>query len=469
MPTMPRFLKPICRAADRDLGLPYGLSTIYCNPDKGKPVARPGRKAMELARARQAAEACNPARIAMEKLHARAARFAAREASGRLAQRRGAIAVYAAVMMVVIVAAAAFAIDVGMICVARAELQRTADASALAATFELLNQFSQAPNDPATVVPTKGTLVREVANQTAQNNAVFRESPNLDLNPNNDQSGEIVIGEMTRGASGVSLAFADPAEYNSVAVRVKRTEARNGELPLFFGRVLGTNRFTSEAYAQAAFLKDFKGFRIPSGGEGPPPTLLMFPFAVDRNAWEAAVNGVGTDDYSWDSDGERVQSGNGDGIREINLFPTETGAPGNFGTVDIGSDKSTNGDLHRLIVNGLNRQDLDYHGGQLALDGSGKLMLSGDPGMKVGAMLPALSQIVGQPRIVPLYSSVSGTGQNAQFTITGFAACRVMDVDLHGGGKYLKVQPAAMITRGGIQGNGTNSSTHIYSPVVLVK
>jgi hypothetical protein len=216
-------------------------------------------------------------------------------------------------------------------------------------------------------------------------------------------------------------------------------------------------------------LKDFKGFRVPSGGDDPPPTLPMFPFVLDRNVWDAALQGQGTDDYGWNSDREGVDVNKSDGITEIQLFPLDTGASGNFGTVDIGSDKSSNGDLYRQIVEGLSREDLDYHGGQLVLDSTGKLILSGDPGMKVGAILPALKKIIGQPRIVPLYSSVSGQGQNAQFVVTAFGSCRVMDVDLHGGNKHLTVQPCTMITRGGIQGDGTNSSSHIYSPVVLVK
>ena len=120
-------------------------------------------------------------------------------------------------------------------------------------------------------------------------------------------------------------------------------------------------------------------------------------------------------------------------------------------------------------MNGLSPSDLAYHGGQLALDNNGQLLLSGDPGLKVGAVLPAVSQIIGQTRIVPLYSSVTGSGQNSQFTITGFGACRVMAVDLHSGSKHLTVQPTAMITRGGIPGGSTTSSSHIFSPVVLVK
>jgi hypothetical protein len=207
---------------------------------------------------------------------------------------------------------------------------------------------------------------------------------------------------------------------------------------------------------------------VPSGGGDPPPTLLMFPFAIERTAWDKAVAGAGADDYAWNKDAEQVEH-HADGIPELNLYPLDTGAGGNFGTVDIGGDKSSNGTLARQIVEGLSRADLEYHGGQLALDANGQLILSGDPGMKVGAILPAISQIIGQTRIVPLYSSVSGNGQYTNFTITAFSACRVLDIELHGGNKHLSVQPAPMITRGGIPADGKGGSSHVFSPVVLVR
>jgi len=84
------------------------------------------------------------------------------------------------------------------------------------------------------------------------------------------------------------------------------------------------------------------------------------------------------------------------------------------------------------------------------------------------AMQSSLQQIIGQSRIIPLYSSVTGNGQNSQFTITGFAGCRVLDVQLSGSDKHLTIQPAPMMTRGGIPGT-SNTSTQIYSPVVLVR
>src|SRR5688572_23149358 len=55
-------------------------------------------------------------------------------------RRRGALTVMSALMLVLMLVLAAFAVDVGMLCLAKAELQRSADASALAGAEELLNQ-----------------------------------------------------------------------------------------------------------------------------------------------------------------------------------------------------------------------------------------------------------------------------------------------------------------------------------------
>ena len=387
--------------------------------------------------------------------------------------RRGGITVLAAVAIVLMLIMVAFAVDLGMICVAKAELQRTADASALAATEELLYQVSH--RNELTPLQGGNSLQRQLENaavgETAQTfarlNAVGQKEPSLQSNPSNNHEGEIVIGTMVRDAKGrADLAHKDPDQYNSVRVRVKRTSDRGGQVSLFFGNLLGISGTNAEAEAQAMFINEFKGFRAPEGPGDPPPAIMVFPFAVERDAWEAAQQGVGTDNYGWDKENERVTQ-QGDGIPEVNLYPLSTGAGGNFGTVDIGSNNSNTGTLRRQIVDGVTAEDLEFHGGELALNESGKLYLSGDPGLKAGPVQSAVQQIIGAPRIILLYDSVSDNGQNATFTVTGFAGGRVVDVKLTGGTKYLRIQSAPMVTRGGIEGKG-NGSSQIYSPVKLV-
>jgi Flp pilus assembly protein TadG len=386
----------------------------------------------------------------------------------RPSRRRGSVVVLAAVLMVIMLAMVAFSLDIGMICVAKSELQRSADAAALAATDELLYRITVQGGLDAQKLAANKPGIQTAAVEFAGLNLVATESPLVDHNFDNAASGEIVVGEMVRdGAGKAQLDLSDISQYNSVGVRVQRTSNRNGEISLFFGRVLGRNSTAVEAYAQAAFIQDFRGFRIPTGPTDPPPTLMILPIAVRKADWDASQSGVGIDQLGWDAEGERVVS-TGDGIPEISLFPTDVGAPGNFGLVDIGSANSTTGTLSRQIEQGATKEDLEFHGGELSLGDDGTLTLSGDPGQKLGAIEPALKSIIGENRIVPLYESVSEGGNGAQYKIVGFAGGRIMDVELTGSTRYVKMQSGPMITRGGIPG-GSHTSSGIFSPVRLVR
>jgi hypothetical protein len=241
---------------------------------------------------------------------------------------------------------------------------------------------------------------------------------------------------------------------------------QNGEMPLFFAPILGVTSSAVQAEATAAFVPVMRGFKPPQGGE---PNIPMLPFALDVNRWEDLMRGNGSDDFTWDASDGEITPGR-DGVREVRLFPNDTGAPGNSGIVDIGGDKTHAPDLKRQITDGLSPEDLAYHGGELSLDSRGELTLSGNPGLKIGIVDPPLQSIVGQPRIIPLYREVARQGQNAQYTIVAFAGVRVVDVALKGGDKRVMVQPAPVILHGGIADQtGGEFSYFIYSPVCLVR
>ena len=48
--------------------------------------------------------------------------------------------------------------------------------------------------------------------------------------------------------------------------------------------------------------------------------------------------------------------------------------------------------------------------------------------------------IVGQNRIIPLYSTVLGSGNTASYQIVGFAGVRIVDIKLNGNPKKVTVQ-----------------------------
>ena len=70
--------------------------------------------------------------------------------------------------------------------------------------------------------------------------------------------------------------------------------------------------------------------------------------------------------------------------------------------------------------------------------------------------------------MVPVFSEVSGSGNASMFTIVKFVGIRVMQTELAGGDKRVIVQPAGVITLGGIASDNPHTE-FIYSPVRLVR
>jgi len=374
----------------------------------------------------------------------------------RRKKSKGTILVLSALLMVALLGMLALAIDVGQLCVARQQLQRTADAAALAAAWELLDEeaLTGYSNDPVLE-----ENAREVASQYAALNPVLQVAPALDTE-------DVVVGHLTNPSdpnSQLDLSGANPP--NAVWVRVRRTAVQNGEVPFFFGSVLGRSTVATQTEATATLVGNFGGFQTSSGGGN----LDLLPFALDLTTWTDLLNGSGTDDWKWDSELQEVCPG-ADGILEVNLYPQGTGSPGNRGTVDIGSNNNSTNDIARQITDGISPADLAYHGGSLEFDSNGELFLNGDTGISAGVK-DELESIIGQPRIIPIFEQVSGPGNNAQYTIVQFAGIRIVDVKLTGkqSSKRVIIQPASVVVRGGIPSTTTGTTHFVYSPVWLVR
>ncbi len=375
-------------------------------------------------------------------------------------RRSGAILVLTAVMMVAMFALLVVAVDVGYVALVRTQLQSSADAAALAAPWELYD--SRTLTTPLASPELVQADVLTPARYYASENPVGQVQPEL-------ADADIELGrlDVTAGPNAQLYtpdAFGD-LTYNAVRVSVHRTADINGEIPSFFARVVGVDSSSGGAEATAAFVDNLSGF----GPLPPGKNLMILPFAMDKQTWDALMDGNAGDDWTWDAD-QGITSGS-DGVLEVNLFPQGANSPGNRGTVDIGANNNSTADLARQIVEGVNTTDLDHIGGKLELGPDGTLELNGDTGISAG-MKDELASIRGQPRIIPLFDSVSGNGNNATYTIVGFAGVRVIDVRLTGkmSGKRVIVQPARVQVYGGIPASGsTPISNFIYSPVRLVR
>jgi len=132
-------------------------------------------------------------------------------------QRRGNVVVLSAFFMMALMAMVAFAVDIGYIAEAHTQLQRSADAAALAAAGKLPNLAA------ATLAATN-----------AANDNKTSITPAL-------KSSDIVYGFWNRRTSTFTSPKPVGRPYNAVKITLRRTSANGNPLGLFFGRVLGHN------------------------------------------------------------------------------------------------------------------------------------------------------------------------------------------------------------------------------------
>jgi hypothetical protein len=351
---------------------------------------------------------------------------------------------------------AALAIDIGRVLVAQTDLQRAADAAAHAAALEYRS------DDNAHL---KAIRARHVASQYVEDNPIIDSSATVSTNYfNEDRHGDIVLGRIDFDHPSQPMTFGDYAGYNAVRVRVRRTASRNGAISMAFARVLGHSGIELEAEATAAVIHNIGGFKIPQTGENVP----LLPITIRDEFWADRMRD-GIDEWAFDSTTQAI-SRSPDDVPEVVIFPNATESSGNVGTVNIGVDSNSTSFLGRQIRTGISPSDLDLHGGKLALDDSGELPLTGDPGLSAG-IKNDLEAVAGRAVIIPLYRQVSGTGNTAVFTIVKFVGARIMAVNLTSGEKFVSVQPKNITSKGTIQAAPglTDTSDMIYSPPVIVQ
>lgn len=344
-------------------------------------------------------------------------------------------------MMTFLLGAVASALDLGYLFLVRTQLQVAADSAAMAGT--------------AIMIESDGDATATAQSFAGQHLA-------------GSQAVELRRADVEFGTWDFEARQFTPStpRQNAIRVTARRDETSGGEVSLFFAQVFGIQSQGVRAEATAAFVDDFRGFRRPSTGENLP----FLPFALDQGTSDAMLAGSGSDDWTWDPQSKQIRPGP-DGIPEANLYPQDTGAPANRGTVNIGNGANSTAELARQILQGLSPEDLSYHGGSLELDEHGILDLAGDPGISAG-MGDELAAIRGEPRTIMVFNEVSGGGSNTQYQIVEFVGIRIMEVSLTGGpnDKRVIIQPAPVTVLGGIPSSGdTPRSEFVFSPICLVE
>jgi len=364
---------------------------------------------------------------------------------------RGAAAILGVFLLVALATLTAITIDFGYIHVAETQLRRSADAAAMAGCWEVFVQQDTGEELDSTLP----MLVVNSANVIASKNVVGDISPLL-------RHDDVELGNYHPVDGWIDSSI---SQANAVRVTLHRGAGANSELPLLFAALTGRGSQAMQATAVAAMLNSVDGFiEPPSVFE----TRGILPIALDLESWEAAVAASTVDNYQM-KDGQ-VVSGS-DGVFETDLYPKGTGAPGNRGTVDIGDSNNSTSDLSRQILHGISRQDFVDLGKPLLFDVNGELHLNGDTGISAG-IKDELAALIGKKRIVPIFTEVSGQGNNATFTIVKFEGVRILDVKLTGkkSQKRVVVQPAKVIGRGiKVDWSGTHTTSHLFTPVMLVE
>lgn len=380
-----------------------------------------------------------------------------RKIGGYWQHRRGNIVVMSAAFLVGTMGLAAFCVDVGYIAVTRSQLQVATDGGALAAAAQLGPGLGPGTNPTQATVAANGrTAAVAVA---GANRAGDRESVYV------NSASQVEFGKRSWNAgSGSWVQSWGTQPYNMVRVTSSRGAGSGDDvLPLFFARAINHDHATLSVSSTAALLPG-AGFKIDAASSA---TADILPIAYDLPSWNALMAGTGSDNYSY-SNGV-VTANAGDGIKEIDLYPygNQSLTSGNRGTVDIGSSNNSTADLSRQIRYGVNANDLSYFGGKIEIPANGTLSLNGDTGISAG-IKDDLAAIIGKPRAIPIFTSVAGPGNNAQFQIVKFVGIRIMYVKLTGGNKTVIAQPAPLVSSTVIAGQSSSTSEYVFTTPRLV-
>lgn len=364
-------------------------------------------------------------------------------------ESKGVILVKVAVLMIIILGCTALAVDMGHLYVARTELQRAADAAALASVQALGRNINNPFGDYAL---SEQEVRLEAARYAGLNTCVGK---SVLVNSTED----VKIGYLHDPTDlNTFLQILPLAQCNAVQVAARRsTERQDGGVSLFFAPIWGITSSSVGASATAVLDDRFSAY-VPQTVGGVP----VIPFGVDAGFWDdQVVASNGPDDYSFDASSDTV-SNQADGLPEIQLFPEKLSSStdgssdgsGNFTLLHIGSGSLGTSTINNQITNGVSASDFTDMTGEPMIEFYDTLAgesttyeaisydVQGDPGIKAG-LKAAMNEKIGQIVGFFIYDQVVDSGANAVFTVTDIRFGRVMESNLVGNDKAIVIQPVA--------------------------
>lgn len=374
--------------------------------------------------------------------------FAARNRGRRTKTERGAVIVWTAVGLTVLIGFVALAVDSGYVRVVRTQLQAAADAAAMAGASALLSPAVEfGASSPE-------TLVYEANNRAsayAGKNQAASQYLSLDVS-------DVSVGYIAdTNDLDVELA-AGVQPYNAVYVRVLKTSgSSNGPLDLIFGSVLGKSTASLGAGATAVLDGRMYAYRPVDNVRGP-----AIPVTIWKQKWlDEIINGAGEDNYGFDPVTGEVTLGP-DGIPEISIYPQkqkdigdEEDGSGNFGLLNIGTGNQGVPAIGDQIRNGLTEENIIGAFGESEIrfyteDGAPiNHVLDGTPGVKNSLIQleddfrSRLGTVIG----FFLHDAVIESGANSQYNVVNMHFGRLMDLNARGSvnDKAVVIQPVAYV------------------------
>ena len=194
-----------------------------------------------------------------------------------LREQKGLAAIWSALLGTILVAMAAFAVDVGHALVTQNELQNAADAAALAATRQMgVGYLAMSIADQQDLG--RDLTSSEQAQITAQATAAVFANKASDVANLAMGLGDIQLGTWDFTARTFTPTLTRP---NAVRATARRDGGQNGPIRTFFAGVVGVNTMDVTATSTAA---------LGTSGGPVPPGVADVPFAISTNWFNGVAN-----------------------------------------------------------------------------------------------------------------------------------------------------------------------------------
>jgi len=317
------------------------------------------------------------------------AKFRTKQSKRNGESRRGATATLIAVLMIPILGIVSFGIDYGYLLAVRSDMQRAADAAALAGAQDLIHSLYASKN-----IKTARATVRKYVQANLGDSFSVLDS-------------DIEIGKYDTETIYKKVSLMNQQPYDAIRVTLRRDGLSNPSVGLRFAAALGI-RDADVVVKATAILR--KADRLAAGAD-------VLPFAVFYKEWES----IGKNSLF-------ILYGDGKIENESGIKVS-----GNWGTVDIGLSNNSTDNLGDQIINGLRQHDLDalYKENRIQsskeISAGERIWLNADTGLSSG-LKASVREIHGQVRLIPIYDMINATpdGNNLEFRVVHWGTVKVL-------------------------------------------